>query len=153
MIKKEEIMDQNWEKHRKHQRVIFSHKDGLTALLALPGFRNAIPAKIMDISIGGMGCIMKRHKNLIFNEKDSLTLSEFHNLERKRIAANISLEIRWVLEDDNFKNIGLGFRFIDLTDEMKKELRSFIDQGLKAQNLYFQKTDSQKFVEKRIDED
>jgi len=145
-----DIMDQNWERHRTHQRVFFSHKAGLTAMLALPGIRNAIPAKIMDISLGGMGCIMKRHKNLVFHENDLLIMAEFYNLDRKRIAANLSLEIRWVLDVKNFENIGLGFRFIDPADEIKQQLSIFIDQGLNAQNLKIQKADSLAFIKKQI---
>jgi hypothetical protein len=144
-------MSQNWERHRAHQRVFFSHKTGLTAILALPGIRSAFPAKILDISLGGMGCIMPRHRNLIFHEKDILTLSEFYNLERKRIISNISMEIRWLFDAESFTNIGLGFRFIDLGDEMKHQFNVFIDQGLNAQNLLIQKTDSQEFVKNRIE--
>jgi c-di-GMP-binding flagellar brake protein YcgR len=143
-------MDQNWEQHRTHQRVFFSHKAGLTALLSLPGLRSAIPSKIVDLSLGGMACTMLRHQNLIFHEKDLLNLVEFYNLERKRITANISMEIRWVLDAENFNNIGLGFRFIDPADTMKQALRAFIDQGLNAQHIGIQKTDTQAFVKKEI---
>jgi hypothetical protein len=143
-------MNQNWDQHRSHQRVFFSHKTGLTAILALPGIRSAIPAKIMDISLGGMGCIMQRHRNLIFHEKDLLTLAEFYNLDRKRVISNIAMEIRWLIDSETFTNIGLGFRFIDLSDEMKHQFSDFIDQGLHAQNLLIQKADSQEFVKQRI---
>ncbi|RJP93703.1 MAG: PilZ domain-containing protein [Desulfobacteraceae bacterium] len=146
----EKMMDKNWEQHRTHQRVFFSHKAGLTAILALPGIRSAIPVKILDISLGGMGCTLQRHPNLVFHEKDFLTLAEFYNLERKRIISTISMEIRWVLDAENFANIGLGFRFIDLNDEMKHQFENFIDQGINAQKLLIQKTDSQEFVKKRI---
>jgi hypothetical protein len=143
-------MDKNWEQHRTHQRVFFSHKAGLTAVLALPGIRSAIPVKILDISLGGMGCTMQRHRNLVFHDNDFLTLAEFYNLERKRIISNISMEIRWVFDAENFKNIGLGFRFIDPSDEMKHQFSNFIDQGINARNLLVQKADSQEFVKDRI---
>jgi c-di-GMP-binding flagellar brake protein YcgR len=143
-------MKQNWDRHRTHQRVFFSHKAGLTAILALPGIRSAIPAKIMDISLGGMGCTMARHRNLVFHEKDVLTLAEFYNLERKRIISSISMEIRWVLDAENFANIGLGFRFIDLNDEMKIQFSDFIEQGINARNFLVQKADSQEFVKNQI---
>jgi len=93
---------------------------------------------------------MLRHQNLIFHEKDLLNLVEFYNLERKRITANISMEIRWVLDAENFNNIGLGFRFIDPADTMKQALRAFIDQGLNAQHIGIQKIDTQAFVKKEI---
>ena len=143
-------MNQNWESYRTDQRVFFSHKTGLTALLSLPIIRSSIPVKILDISLGGMGCTMQRHQNLIFHKNDFLNLIEFYNLERKRVIANISMEIRWVLDTDNFNSIGMGLRFIDPPDEMTQHLITLINQGLKARNLEIQKIDTQEFVKKRI---
>ena len=57
---------------------------------------------------------------------------------------------KWVLDVKIFENIGLGFRFIDPTDEIEQQLTIFIDQGLTAQNLEIQKADSLAFIKKQI---
>ncbi|MDZ7832397.1 MAG: PilZ domain-containing protein [Desulfobacterales bacterium] len=143
-------MTNQWEKQRKYKRVFFSRQQGLTALFALPGIQSTIPVKIMDLSLGGMGCVLIRHPNLTFKEGDHLTLIELHDLERRRIPADIAVEIRWVIDMERFQSIGLGCRFSDTPPELEKSLQSFIEQGPSADEIKPQTTDSKDFVKKKI---
>jgi|GEM_PF-1648643 len=141
-------MANEWEKQRKHKRVFFSKQQGLTALFALPGIRSTIPVKIMDLSMGGLGCVLTRHPNLRFKEGDQLTLLELHDLERRRIPADIPVEIRWVIDMERFQSIGLGCRFSDTPPELKKSLQAFIEQGLSRDEIKPQNSDSKDFVKR-----
>ena len=142
-------MANEWEKQRKYKRVFFSKQQGLIALFALPGIQSTIPVKIMDISLGGMGCVLTRHPNLMFKEGDQLTLIELYDLERRRIPADIAVEIRWVIDMERFQSIGLGCRFSDTPPELEKRLQAFIEQGLSADEIKPQTADSKDFVKRR----
>lgn len=143
-------MPTGMEKNREHERVFFSNKQRPTALLALPGIRSAIPAKVLDLSLGGMACALRRHPNLRFKAEDFLYLIEFQDIQKKRIPANIDIEIRWVIDAERFQNIGFGCSFVALSEKLRQELQFFIKQGLSVNHIRLQNADSKDFVEKNI---
>ena len=135
-------MGKKWDDIRKHKRVFFPAGQGIDAEFSLPGIESRIHAKILDLSGGGMGFVIKRHPNLKFKQGDVLDLLALNAPAGPLIQTRLSVEIRWVAEVENFANTGLGCRFIDIPEETEKRIVSYVEEmlerlasGKQTQNL------------------
>ena len=118
---------------RKTKRIIFEEKVEIRIIIPGPPARK-VSASIINLSEGGTAFTAKVDDVTDIHSGDHLTLTEI-NITGKtalRLVVKIEIEIRWTNIYPVFKQMIMGCKFLNLTDEIKAQLRQVVDLGVKA---------------------
>ncbi|MHC1728986.1 MAG: PilZ domain-containing protein [Syntrophobacteraceae bacterium] len=116
----------SWAMHREvRQHVRYKMKDGMLAVLHLPGTLKTIVGQILDISEGGLAL---RHKDQIAM---SLTRAELILMGHEQSEdPTFDIHARLVYEQEQGENYRSGFQFGDLSPGQMSQLRFFIQSNI-----------------------
>ena len=143
-------MANQWEKIREHPRVFFSPGDGLTAVFSVAGISDPIPARILDMSLGGIGCFTRRDDRLVLKDKGRLMLAGIDNADNLKIAASMAVEVRWIIDHAEFGHIGFGCRFLDTPEPVRRQIADFLNRVMAAGRQMLDAFDSKHYVKDSI---
>jgi len=112
---------------RLFERVFFSSKDAIKGTFNLPDpYKGSAEATIMDISEDGMGVTFLKKDCPPFNNGDRIVLKGILNMDSLDFLKDIEMEIRWVLSHRSLEHIALGCRIIDISEEIRLNLKKVI---------------------------
>jgi hypothetical protein len=137
-------MTTDWGKIRKHQRVLFSPKDRITGVFSTQGRMTDV--MILDMSLGGLSCIMKRLDQGAYQSGDRLDLLEINDGDALTFSMNTEIEIKWVQDISSFVHVGFGCMFLNLVEGSRERLAKFIDDELKKDARNKQVSDSKEYA-------
>ncbi|MFZ2632003.1 MAG: PilZ domain-containing protein [Desulfosalsimonadaceae bacterium] len=137
-------MATDWGKIRKHQRVLFTPKDRITGVFSTQG--TATDVLVLDMSLGGLSCIMKRLDQGAYQPGDRLVLLEINDGDALTFSMNTEIEIKWVQDISSFIHVGFGCQFLNLAEKDRERLARFIDDELKKDARNKQVSDSQTYI-------
>ena len=124
---------------RLYKRVFYTAEDRMMGLFVFPGNNQKIlEAHIMNVSVGGLHCTIKRNGMISLKMGDRLKLIKLMGNSPLRIASDIEIEIKWVLDYRLMKHVGFGCEFRNLPDMVSSQLSDFIESGWKSSRMSVQ---------------
>jgi len=101
---------------------------------------------VLDLSLGGLSCIMKRLDQGAYQPGDHLVVREINDGDALKISMNTEIEIKWIQDISSFVHVGFGCQFLNLAKESREQLVKFIDDELKKDARNNQVSDSQAYA-------
>ncbi|MFH0998206.1 MAG: PilZ domain-containing protein [Pseudomonadota bacterium] len=115
---------------RCYKRVFYTAEDQMTGLFVFPGNNQKIlEAHILNVSVGGLHFTIKRNGMIPLKMGDRLKLIKLMGNSPLRIASDIEIEIKWVLDYRLMKHVGFGCEFRNLPDMISAQISDFIESG------------------------
>ena len=119
---------------REYPRAFLSKDEDLNGVLQLTGVDHTkISARILNISQGGVCLLFKQNNQIRIKEGDQIQLKEIQGKPSILYDAKLTLEVIWIFANRSFKNTQIGCKLLNLTEEIKKEIREFVAERIKAQ--------------------
>lgn len=114
---------------RKFPRFAFPNDNEIETQLALPDGGGIFKARLLNISLGGLGLAAEKDSLAIIGE-----LEKDSQLQVQSISANSGLKnlegqkmlVRWVINYDPLKNLGLGCEFVGLSEKGKEAISELL---------------------------
>lgn len=123
---------------RRHKRVLFSIQERITGSIEKVGepvgkWCRAVP--ILNLSKGGIGFILERGMDIPIQTGTQLKLTDMwiekksaHHLDLRALSdADITMVVRWVLDNSYLQHLGFGCEFVNLPSKCQDEIRGFIN--------------------------
>ncbi len=122
---------------RKFKRIVFSAKDDVMGVVTFPEKPDdPIFYKISDIGAGGLRFILpKSNAPEIISFNDTLFLREIKGKSPLEMVAGVQLEVRWVMHHEMFDHMVIGCEFVDLAEDVSRQIDEFVEAELARQNL------------------
>ena len=122
--------------HTSASLTVFSAKDDITGMVTFPE-KGASPFtfKIADIGAGGLRFILPRDdapETVSVNDK--MMLGEIKGRPQLEGVADIELEVRWIMEPEMFAHMVIGCQFANISEEIQKQIDSFVESELASQD-------------------
>ena len=112
---------------RIYKRVFFPNQNDLAGILRLSDNHEVfLTAIIKDLSEGGLGFAVKRDQNNKIITGSQLTLKNIRGSEHLTFMTDLKLEVMWVLDCDELKNVGIGCRFLDIPQAGREKIRNYV---------------------------
>ena len=112
---------------RGYKRVFFSNQDDLAGILKLSDNHEVfLTAFIKDLSESGLGFAVKRDQKNKIITGSQLTLKKIRGSEHLTFITDLKLEVMWVLDCDELKNVGIGCRFLDIPQAGREKIRNYV---------------------------
>ena len=132
-------MEIEGKERRRYQRVFYAAEDRMIGLFVFPGNNQKIlEAHILNVSVGGLHFTIKRNGMIPLKMGDRLKLIKLMGNSPLRIASDIEIEIKWVLDYRLMKHVGFGCEFRNLPDMVSSQLSDFIESGWKSSRMSVQ---------------
>ena len=121
---------------RKFRRIVFSAKDEVTGTVTWSergGER--FTYRVSDISAGGMRFILSKGNTPdIIDHNERLFLRQIKGKSQLEFVADVELAVRWVIEHEMFEHMVIGCEFVNIADDVRKQIDRFVDSELALQN-------------------
>ena len=115
---------------RKYKRYIFPNDEKMLISLYLAGNSSTIEARLLNVSEGGLGLAVARDEKGGVEVDSSLMIKGLENVPQLQGLIETELKIRWVLDHDPLKNLGVGCEFVNLPDSGRAEISELINSGI-----------------------
>ncbi len=107
---------------RQHKRYIFPNDENMTIKVCLAGKSGPVEARLLNVSVGGMGiAAIKGHLDGI-EEDSELLIESLTGIPQLQSLREVQLKVRWVLDHLPFDNLGIGCEFVNLHDKGREEI-------------------------------
>lgn len=111
---------------RRHERLYLSTSEGIIGVFTHTGHRVDLEARIVDISMGGIGLALKKDGVQGVTKGDLLVLKKVSGNPYLRPMSNIVMRIRWVLYHETLDHVGCGCEFINIPQVYGLLIQQFI---------------------------
>lgn len=120
---------------RKFKRIIFSASEEVTGVVTWPDQgEKQFTYRISDIGAGGMRFILTRDKAPpIIDFGDTLYLQEIKGKSQLAVVTGVELAVRWVIEHEMFEHMVIGCEFVNIAEDVKKQIDQFVESELTLQ--------------------
>ncbi len=119
---------ESYQEKRKFKRAIFTADDkviGLFTLARRP--EKIITGTVLNLSMGGIYFTIDATRAIIPVTRDQIVLMQIKATQTLGFLVNIDAEIKWVLNSDMLKFVGVGCEFINIPELSKKQLGNFVE--------------------------
>ena len=121
------MVDEIQEK-RGFQRIFFSIEDGIKGIFVFPDHqRGLLTANIINISEGGLGLALSKHKKDKIQKGDYVILAHIMGIQGLESLTNVETEIKWILDNPSLEFVGFGCEFLNAPESQRDAIRIFID--------------------------
>ncbi len=104
---------------RRFKRYVFPNDDRIIALLALDDEEGTIDARILNISLGGIGLAVEKTKTVSLKKEAVLFLKEVTGESRLAGLTGHSVRVKWILDYEPLNNLAIGCEFLHLDEESR----------------------------------
>ena len=123
--------DYDGSERRKFKRIVFSAKDEVMGAFKFSGLSDKLVSyKIADIGVGGLRFILPRDDDLKISIGDAFVLHEIKGKTQLEFAADIELEVKWVMDHEMFAHLMIGCEFVTITEDARKLIDQFVESEL-----------------------
>jgi len=124
-------MSGNSKDRRQYQRAFLSKDEVLHGVLQLSGKdQTQIRARILNISEGGICIFFERRSEITVKKGDQIQLKKIQGDPSILPDAELTLEVKWIVDNQAFENLELGCEILNPTDKIKKEIRGFVTERM-----------------------
>lgn len=116
--------------NRKHPRFAFPNGSTINAKLNLVEEEKTFTAKILNISLGGVGLAADKSLVSEFKSLKENTEVQIVSIAGSKQLSRLSgqkLSVRWILNYAPLKNVGIGCEFIELNDESHLVINALLE--------------------------
>jgi len=117
---------------RRYPRIFFPAGQKIEAEIVHEASGWSLAVTLLDISEGGMGMRLKRNADVSIVPGECIRLETIHGQPYLRALSQITMDVRWILDDDFFDYIALGCQFLDLPQKDRELLHDFTLLSLAA---------------------
>jgi len=90
------------------------------------GGEKSYDVRLLNISEGGIGFHCKRSAGIRIKVNDPLQLIAIVGHPHLADVADLSMEVRWVMDEECLDHVAVGCEFIDLDDHNRELLQDFV---------------------------
>ncbi len=113
---------------RKYQRYACAIDEGVHGRFTFsPERKELFTAYIFNISLGGMYFSVRNDQKNKFKKGDILTFVEIKKSGSQNYLINVESEIIWLLNHHFLNHIGLGCKFLKISENSKDQISKFIE--------------------------
>jgi len=116
----------SFHEQRKYPRIFFSGKDVALAKILPAAGGTSFDARLLNISEGGLGFYLKRSWDIRLEVNDSLRLLALVGDPHLAGVADLSMEVRWITDEEYLDHVAVGCEFMDLDDHNRRQLQDFV---------------------------
>jgi hypothetical protein len=118
------------------QRIFFSVEDDVKGTFTCSDFQEvSITGTIVNLSESGVGLILSKDETTKkLGKGDYLILNQLKGIKGLESLADITTEIKWILDNPSLIFIGFGCEFHDIPEPMREAIQTFIDTWLIERN-------------------
>lgn len=111
---------------RRFERYVFHNEERIVVFLALDNGSDAVEAKILNISQGGLGLVMEKNRDPGLKEEAILFLKEVGGNGRISGLKGHSIKVKWILDYEPLDNLAIGCEFLNLNDRCRLEIEALL---------------------------
>ena len=112
---------------RKNPRVFFLKNEDINARLKKLGGEEAFfQVLVKDLSLAGIGCILKRTEPEMVSPGDQLVITTLQGTKAPDFLTQSTLKVEWVLDTDILDHIGFGGSFLNLDRAILAKLDEYV---------------------------
>lgn len=116
------------DERRRYQRFPFSPAEAAKGLFLVPGIgERPIEANIINLSMGGLHFTPKAGRNTKINRGDKLAFLHLIPVNAEPLILNIDASVVWIVDPQMLDHIGIGCKFVNISDSSRNRLQSFLD--------------------------
>ena len=116
----------SFQEQRKHPRIFFPGDEVTLARIVLAGGEENHDVRLLNISEGGIGFHCKRSAGFRVKINDPLQLIAIIGHPYLADVADLSMKVRWVLDEEYLDHVAVGCEFIDLDHHNRELLQDFV---------------------------
>ena len=95
-------------------------------LTKLSGEEAFFQVLVKDLSLAGIGCILKRTEHELVHPGDRLVITNIQGTNAPDFLTHSSLEVEWVLDTEMLDHIGFGCSFLNLERTIQAKLDEYV---------------------------
>ena len=112
---------------RRNPRVFFLKDDAMTVRLEKIGQQEApFQVLVKDLSLAGIGFLLKRTEPVIVNSGDRLVITEIKGANAVDFLTHSALVVEWVVDTEILDHIGFGCSFNNLDKTTQSKLDRYV---------------------------
>jgi hypothetical protein len=124
-------MTEAFSKQRRYTRIFFSDSEKVGGVMSpMKELEKSFPSSILNISEGGFQFNQKRPEYRGLQPEDKILLRRILGLHELIGLSDIPMQIKWVMDNEYLDHVVMGAAFIELTDDQRRILQSFINTCL-----------------------
>ncbi len=113
---------------RRYRRILFTIEDKINGTFSIPGGESRpISVKILNLGEGGIHFVVNPKDNDKIKTGAKLILLQIEGPDPLRYLVNIDAEVKWVLNHDIMEHVGVGCEFLNISENSRLQIRSFVD--------------------------
>ena len=117
---------------RKHRRVFFTMKEGISTIVTIAGRDGEeISATLLSVGGGGISFAIPRIRAQEIKEGDVLIVQAINGIEPLSSLTQVNALVKYIIDYDVYIYISFGCEFMDLDDGSKKIIKNYIDNRIK----------------------
>lgn len=121
-------MSQSYEEKRSTPRIFFESTEKIAA--AINGVGNPFSADVLNLSSGGLQFSQERVHAVVIKPGDRLKLLGLAGLAELHGIGDVTMEVRWIIDQSFLGVISAGCQFIDLSEEFQQKIEQVVTQRL-----------------------
>jgi c-di-GMP-binding flagellar brake protein YcgR len=124
-----------FDEKRKYPRLNLRIDDGYFGNFRLAS-NETIVAPIVNISAGGLNMAAPESTKESIKKGDRIHLASIAGGANFAFLSDVASEVRWVQQLDTPGYLSVGCKFKDLSEELRHQLKAFVDSERKARGQY-----------------
>ena len=123
-------MGSSFEEKRKSPRTYFNNGEKIAAAINGRG-GDPVFVDILNISAGGLQFSQKRHEAIEVKPGDRLVLMALNGLSELQDVEEVSMEVRWVIDQDFLDVVSAGCQFHDMPRRDQDKIQRLVEARAK----------------------
>ncbi len=111
---------------RKYPRIFLPGEDVALAKIVPTAGEKSYDVRLLNISEGGIGFHCKRSAGIRVKVNDPLQLIAIIGHPHLGAVSDLSMEVRWVMDEEYLDHVAVGCEFIDLDEHNRELLQDFV---------------------------
>ncbi len=124
----------SFKEQRRYPRIFLPADEVTLAKIVPAGGEKTYDVRLLNISEGGIGFHCKRSAGIRFKINDPLQLIAIVGHPHLADVADLSMEVRWVMDEEYLDHVAVGCEFIDLDPHNRELLQDFVLVALAEHN-------------------
>lgn len=117
-------MSQSYEEKRSSARIFFVEAERVAA--AINGFGEPFSADVLNLSSGGVQISQERSHAVVIKPGDQLKLVGLAGLAELQHIGNVTMVVRWIIDQSFLGVISAGCQFLNLPEESQREIDQLV---------------------------
>ena len=126
-------MGQSFAEKRSSPRTFFDSIENVAATIACSG--NPFSANVLNLSSGGLQFSQERNGAVVLQPGDTLNLVGLVGVAGLQFVEDVTMEVRWIIDQSFLSVISAGCQFVDLSDEHQQQIELVVETRSLSENI------------------